>query len=480
MAAAMVAIMFLWEAALPSRADSTDLSRAAKARSVAAATAVQPLSFADLAARAMPAVVNIATTQTPGSPPLPDPFGEEDPLDEFLRRFFGERLPPSERQSLGSGFIISADGYIVTNNHVIGNAKQITVRLAQPRREEYAAKVIGVDELTDLALIKIAAGRPLPTIPLGSSASLRIGDWLIAIGNPFGLDQTVTAGIVSGKGRVIGAGPYDDFLQTDASINPGKSGGPLLNLRGEVIGVNSAILSRAGGNIGIGFAIPIDLVKSVIAQLKATGMVTRGWLGVTVQAVTPDIADFFGLGEPKGALIAEVAEGGPADAAGIKRGDILISFNGIPVKEAHELPSIVAGMAVGNRANVGLIRGGQERTFMVTVGALPSRPPPKPERQDRKEERWGMTVTDISAEIVRRFRLEAGQEGVAVIAIERDSSAARAGIQVGDVIEEVNRQPIQSREDFDRAATEASGGERILLLTRRGDTSSFRVLRQRD
>jgi serine protease Do len=440
---------------------------------------VQPLSFADVAARAMPAVVNIATRQTPGSPPLPDPFGEEDPLDEFLRRFFGERLPPSERQSLGSGFIITADGYIITNNHVIGNAKQITVRLAQPRREEYEAKVIGVDELTDLALIKIVARRPLPTIPLGSSANLRIGDWLIAIGNPFGLDQTVTAGIVSGKGRVIGAGPYDDFIQTDASINPGNSGGPLLNLRGEVVGVNSAILSRAGGNIGIGFAIPIDLVKSVVVQLKASGMVTRGWLGVAVQSVTPDIARLFGLDEPRGALITEVVKESPAETAGIKRGDIIISFNGMPIKESHDLPGVVAGVAVGKSVNVALIRDGREQTFMVTIGALPSRPPPKPDREDRRMERWGMTVTNISSETVRRFRLEAEQEGVVVIAIERDSSAARAGIQVGDVIEELNRQPIRSLEDFEKATRAASDGDGMLLLTRRGDASSYRVLRQR-
>lgn len=478
-ASATAGIVFLWEAALPLRSDSKDLPRGGN-RSVAAAIPMPPHSFADIAVRAMPAVVNIATTQTPGSPPLPDPFGEEDPLDEFLRRFFRERLPPGERQSLGSGFIISTDGYIVTNNHVIGNAKQITVRLAQPRREEYEANVIGVDELTDIALIKIAARGPLPTIPWGSSANLRIGDWLIAIGNPFGLDQTVTAGIVSGKGRVIGAGPYDDFIQTDASINPGNSGGPLLNLRGEVVGVNSAILSRAGGNIGIGFATPIDLVKSVVAQLKGSGRVTRGWLGVSVQVVTADIAYFFGLDGPRGALITEVVNEAPADAAGIKSGDIIISFNGIPIKDAQELPRIVARMAVGNRVNVDIIRDGREQTFMVAIGALPSRPPPKPEREDRRAERWGITVTDISPEIVRRFRLEAGREGVAVIAIERDSSAARAGIQVGDVIEEVNRQPIRSLEDFEIAAAAASDSDRILIFSRRGDTSLFRVLRQRD
>ena len=411
---------------------------------------------------------------------MPGPFGEEDPLEEFLRRFFGEQLPPGERQSLGSGFIISADGYIITNNHVIANAKQITVRLAEPHNDEFRATVVGFDELTDLALIKIAATYPLPTIPMGSSANLSVGEWVIAIGNPFGLEQTVTAGIVSGKGRVIGAGPYDDFIQTDASINPGNSGGPLLNLRGEAVGINSEILSQAGGNIGIGFAIPIDLVKSVVAQLKTTGKVRRGWLGVTLQAVTPDIAGFFGLDEARGALIAELDKGAPAEAAGIKRGDIIISFNGSPIKESHELPARVARIPVGERAEVGIIRDGRERIFTVTIGELPSRSPDKAERDDRRVERWGVIVTGISPDMARRFRLESGQEGVVVIAIERDGSAARAGIQMGDVIEEVNRQPILALEDFDNAIKAAKDRDRILLLIRRGDSRSFVVLHLED
>lgn len=368
LAGVMVAGALLWGVPMRSSLALANADGGVKPSSGVAKAATQPLSFTDVAARAMPAVVNISTTEKAGLSPLPGPFGEEDPLEEFFRRFFGERLPPGERQSLGSGVIISSDGYIVTNNHMISNAKRITVRLAQPRAEEYAATVVGTDELTDLALIKIAARRPLPTLRLGSSADLQIGEWLIAIGNPFGLDQTVTAGIVSGKGRVIGAGPYDDFIQTDASINPGNSGGPLLNLRGEVVGVSSAILSRAGGNIGIGFAIPIDLVKSVVAQLKDSGKVTRGWLGVTVQAVTADIAPFFSLDGLMGALISEVFTGGPAEAAGIRRGDVIISFNGIPIKESHELPAIVARTLVGGQAKVGVLRDGRERSFGVTIG----------------------------------------------------------------------------------------------------------------
>jgi serine protease Do len=468
-----VGILFLW-VALPGRLAA--LPNAAKSEALASTASQRPLSFTDIARRAMPAVVNISATQGLVPSPMPEPFSEEDPLEEFFRRFFGERVPPAEQQNLGSGFIIGADGYIITNNHVIANAKQITVRLAQPRNDEFRATVVGIDELTDLALIKIAATYPLPTIPMGNSASLSIGEWVIAIGNPFGLEQTVTAGIVSGKGRVIGAGPYDDFIQTDASINPGNSGGPLLNLRGEAVGINTVILSQAGGNIGIGFAIPIDFVKSVVAQLKTTGKVRRGWLGVALQAVTPDIAGFFGLDEPRGALITGIDKGAPAEAAGIKRGDIITSFNGIPIKESHALPAMVARVPVGERAEVGVIRDGRERIFTVTIGELPSRSPARAQRDVRRMERWGMTVTGISPDLVRQFRLESGQEGVVVIAIERDGSAARAGIQMGDVIEEVNRQPIRSLEDFDRVIKTAKDRDRILLLIRRGDSRSFLVV----
>lgn len=478
-AVVMIGILLLWEAALPSRSGAADLSTGTESPLLAPAATVQPLSFADVAARAMPAVVNIMATQTPGSPPLRDPFGEEDdPLEQLLEPFFGE-LPPGEGQSLGSGFIISADGYIVTTHHVIGHAKQITVRLTQPRREEYTAKVIGVDDLTDLALIKISAPGSLPVIPLGSSVDLRIGDWLIAIGNPFGLDQTVTAGIVSGKGRVIGAGPYDDFIQTDASINPGNSGGPLLNARGEVVGVNSTILSRAGADIGIGFAIPIDLVKSVMAELKTKGKVTRGWLGVTLQPVTPDLAFFFKLKEAGGVLIAEVSKGGPAELAGIRRGDVIVSVNRTPILEFNQLPAIVARIPAGDRAEIVVVRDARERTFTVTVGELPGvSPVAAPE--DIREECWGMTLTDISSGAIRRFRLEAGQEGVVVIGVERDSSAAHAGIRAGDVIEEINRKPTRSLNDFAIAVAEVGDSDRILILSRRGGTSLFRVLRPSD
>ncbi|MBF8254228.1 MAG: protease Do, partial [Deltaproteobacteria bacterium] len=441
------------------------LSCLGNAHSYAAVSSVSPAgtlttpppSFADLAERVMPAVVNISTTQKidsrAGGPawPLPEPgprsYGEEDPLEEFFRRYFGERPPPNQRRSLGSGFIISVDGYIVTNSHVIRNAERIIARLSKPRSEEYDATVIGVDELTDLALIKIAASRALPALQFGSSASLRVGEWVVAVGNPFGLEQTVTVGIVSGKGRVIGAGPYDDFIQTDASINPGNSGGPLLNMRGEVVGINTAIFSRSGGNIGIGFAIPMEQARSVIAQLKSAGKVIRGWLGVSVQPVTPDLARSFQLSDAKGALVTEVAKASPAEAAGLRRGDIITVFDGVFIKESHELPALVARAAVGKPAALIVFREGGEKVFSVILGQLPS-PQAKARLPEMRVSRWGFVAMDISPEVARRYRLEWEQKGVVITAVDPGSPADLAGLRHGDVIEEVNRQPIRSLDEF--------------------------------
>ena len=430
-----------------------------------------------------PAVVNISTTQKVerrraprfGPMPGPSPFGGEDPFEEFFRRFFPDRPPPGQGRSLGSGFIISEDGYIITNNHVVGDAEKITVRLSD--KEEHEAKVIGSDDRTDIALIKIETKQTLPTVPLGKSASLQVGDWVIAIGNPFGLEQTVTAGIVSAKGRVIGAGPYDDFIQTDASINPGNSGGPLLNLEGEVVGINSAIFSQGGGNIGIGFAIPIDLAKSIVAQLKDKGKVTRGWLGVAIQSVTPELAKSFGLKEPKGALVAEVTKEGPAEKAGIERGDIIVAFNGTTINDSHELPAIVASTPVGEKAEVDILRGGKEKTIKVDLGELTEQQA-KAESSEESGESWGMTVANITPELTRRFQMERTQKGVVVTEVEPGSSAEQAGIQVGDIIEEVNRQQVNSVETFNKAMSEAKEKETLLLLARRGNATSFFALRK--
>ncbi|HEV8718309.1 MAG TPA: Do family serine endopeptidase [Candidatus Binatia bacterium] len=344
-----------------------------------AATAVAPTaqlpSFASIVKSAAPAVVNISVTakltrrRRTASPRAP--FGEGDPLEEFFHhgpRSFGPVPSPGPQRSLGSGFLISPDGYIITNNHVIGDAEKITVSLSDT--EEYTAKVVGADDKTDLALLKIPATHPLPRLVLGQSADLQIGDWVVAIGNSFGLARSVTAGIVSAKGRVLGSGPYDDFIQTDASINPGNSGGPLLNLKGEVVGINAAIFTQSGGNIGIGFATPIDLAKSVVSELKEKGSVTRAWLGVSVQAVTPSLAKSFGLAEPTGALVAEVSKGGPADKAGLRRGDVITRFHGTPIKDSHELPSLVARMPVGAKTEVTVSRGGRAQAFTVTLGKM--------------------------------------------------------------------------------------------------------------
>ena len=450
-------------------------------------------TLSEIVKHVSPAVVNISTTQkverrrrsspfpmpgpgpSPGPSPGPNPFGGEDPFEEFFRRFFGDRPPPGQQRSLGSGFIISDDGYIITNHHVVGDADKITVRLSD--KEEYDAKVIGSDEKTDIAVVKISPKHTLTSVPLGNSSDLQVGDWVMAIGNPFGLDQTVTAGIVSAKGRVIGAGPYDDFIQTDASINPGNSGGPLLNLKGEVVGINSAIFSQSGGNIGIGFAIPIDLAKSIVDQLKDKGKVTRGWLGVSIQPVTPELAKSFSLKEPVGALVAEVTPGSPAEKAGFERGDIITAFKSTSIKDSHELPALVARTPVGEKTQVTVLRAGKEKTLTVTLGELPEQIAGL-EGDKESGESWGMTVANLSSEAARQFQLDRNKKGVVVTEVEPGSSAELAGIQAGDVIEEVNRQSIESVDGFNKAMTEAKDKETLLLLARRGSITSFFALRK--
>jgi serine protease Do len=398
-------------------------------------------------------------------------------MEEFFRRFFGDRLPPRAQRSLGSGFIISEDGYIVTNRHVVGEDAKIKVRLSD--NEEYTATVVGTDDKTDLALIKINASRPLPTVSLGTSSDLEIGNWVLAIGNPFGLEQTVTAGIVSAKGRMIGAGPYDDFIQTDASINPGNSGGPLLNLRGEVVGINTAIFSQSGGNIGIGFAIPIDLAKSVLTQLREKGKVTRAWLGITIQSVTPELAKSFGLKNPGGALVADVAPDSPAAKAGIARGDVVISFNNTPIQDSRDLPALVAQHPVGREATVTVIRGGREQSFTVTLAELADERAQASVGEDSTES-WGMAVAGLTPEVQRRFQLESDEGGVVVVQVEPGSPAENAGVEPGDVIVEVNRQPVQSIQDFTKAIQGTKQQDTLLLLLRRGTSTLFFVLQKRE
>ncbi len=329
-----------------------------------------PQSFADLAERVNPGVVNISTTTTvriPGNP-FRHYFGPgEGPFEDFFRRFF-EDIPDRElrQQSLGSGFIIDKDGYIITNNHVVERAVEIKVKLIDGR--EFNAKVVGRDSKTDLALIKIwSPFKDLPVLPLGDSDSVRVGDWVLAIGNPFGLEHTVTKGIISATGRVIGSGPYDNFLQTDAPINPGNSGGPLVDLKGEVVGINTAIVATGQG---IGFATPSNMAKSIISQLREKGKVARGWIGVSVQSITPEIGKALGLKELKGALVADVFQSGPADAGGMKRGDIIIAFDGKEVKNISDLPRIVAETAAGKTVEVKVLRDGKQTNLKITVGEM--------------------------------------------------------------------------------------------------------------
>jgi serine protease Do len=371
-----------------------------------------------------------------------------------------------KQQSLGSGFIIDSNGYIITNNHVVEGAQEITVKLAGGK--EYKAKVVGRDPKTDLALIKISSlFKNLPTLSLGDSDKMRVGDWVLAIGNPFGLEETVTQGIISATGRVIGSGPYDNFLQTDAPINPGNSGGPLIDLKGEVIGITTAIVS---GGQGIGFAVPSNMAKSIVAQLKEKGKVTRGWIGVSVQIVTQEIARSFGLKETRGALVSEVSPKGPADAAGIKRGDIIVSFDGKGISKMSDLPVIVAGTPVGKTVPVTVIREGKELTLNVkiaemgeAVAAAPGAP---------TEERLGIAVADITPQIMKELRLRS-REGVVVTDVASGSPAEDAGIQPGDVIRETNRIAVNSVKEFEAALAKSGKGRPVLLLIRRGAQSFY-------
>ncbi len=428
-----------------------------------------PQSFADLVEKVKPAVVNISTEKIikiPGSP-FRHFFGHDKPFGDFFRWFF-EDIPDRElrQQSLGSGFIIDKDGYIITNNHVVEGADKIKVKLADNR--EFKAKVIGRDPKTDIALIKITTPfKDLPVLLFGDSDKMRVGDWVLAIGNPFGLEHTVTKGIISATGRVIGAGPYDNFLQTDAPINPGNSGGPLINLNGEVIGINTAIIATGQG---IGFAIPSNLAKTVISQLKEKGKVIRGWLGVSVQTITPEIAASLNLKEPIGALVNDVVSGSPADKAGIKRGDVIISFNGKDIKKMIDLPRIVAETPVGKEVEIKIIRDGKEYLLKTIVSEQ------KEGRLSFKgstiEERLGMRVHDITPELARQLRIR-DRIGVVIIDIITGSPADEAGIQVGDVIKEINRNPIRNLKDFENIIEKLDKNRPILFLIKRGNQSLY-------
>ncbi len=431
----------------------------------------RPPSFAAIAKRAMRVVVNISTTQRAAR------SGSIDPLEDFFGRFFGE-APPRENspRSLGSGILISKDGEILTNFHVVRSAESIKVKLAD--QTEYEARLIGKDDRTDLALIKIRkSGGNLPFARLGSSSQLEVGDWVMAIGNPFGLEHTVTAGIVSAKGRVIGAGPYDNFIQTDASINPGNSGGPLINAAGEVVGVNSAIFSQNGGNVGIGFAIPIDLAKKVVDQLRKNGRVIRGWLGIRAQDVTPQMAASMGISRAgEMAVVTEVAENSPAAEAGIKTGDLVVEFNGKPVPKSHEWPAVIADTPPGQRVTLKTIHEKKEQTLTVKIGELSDENDAS--QIETKDPEIGLRVQRITPEAARRLGLSS-TKGVMIIEVQPGSPADQVGLEPADVIREVNQRPVNNVKDFERVVRQGRRGDRILLLVQRGDNAVFFALKRK-
>ncbi|HSG32806.1 MAG TPA: DegQ family serine endoprotease [Thermodesulfobacteriota bacterium] len=441
------------------------------------------LSLSELVKNLKPSVVNISTTNVVkrrsspfGGSPFGSPFeGQEDPFEDFFEKFF-EGAPQQEfkQSGLGSGFIISEDGFIVTNNHVVEKANDIKIILESGK--SYKAEIIGKDPKTDLALLKIEPEEDLPAISFGRSDILDIGDWVVAIGNPFGLGHTVTAGIVSAKGRSLGLGSYDDFIQTDAAINPGNSGGPLFNLDGEVVGVNTAIFARAQG---IGFAIPASLAVNVIDQLKNSGKVVRGWLGVLVQQITPEIAESIGLSEIKGALIADITPGGPADKAGIKRGDVITEFNNITISEMSELPKSVAITPPGTKSEIELIRDGRRKKVSVVLGELPEQiARKKPEVQEQKdvEDDLGLVVQDINPQLAKRLGIEQ-TGGVIITNVYRGSPAWDAGLRKNDIIIELNKKEIDDINQYKKIMNRVNENDSLLFLVKRNQGTIYIALK---
>ncbi|MBU2521021.1 MAG: DegQ family serine endoprotease [Proteobacteria bacterium] len=427
-----------------------------------------PESFTDLAKMASPAVVNIRTVKTiKGGGRVyrhffNSPFGKQDPFNDFFDKFLGNELQRDFKQrSLGSGFIIDKEGYIVTNNHVVEDADKIKVKLKNGK--EFDAEIVGRDPNTDIALIKIKSKNNLPVVKLGDSDALQVGQWVVAIGSPFGLEHTVTAGIVSAKGRIIGSGPYDDFLQTDASINPGNSGGPLINMEGEVIGINTAIIASGQG---IGFAIPINHAKRIVDQLKSSGEVTRGWLGVGIQDLSEELAEYYGIKEGKGVLVTEVFPGDPADEAGIKPKDIVLYINGKRVENTRELSKLIADTSVGDTVKIKVLRNGIEKTFPVKIVKRVDEQVASQTPSKGNDYELGVRVSELTPEIVRHFNInEAG--GIIVIDVEPESQGAQAGVMVGDIIKEINHQPITTVKDYKKEIKELKKGDSILMFIKR-------------
>lgn len=437
-----------------------------------------PSNFSELAEKARPGVVNVRTVKTiKGGGRVfrhffGDPYGgRRGPLDEFFGPF-SENEPQQEfkQRSLGSGFIMDREGYIVTNNHVIEDADEIVVRLANEK--EFNAKVVGRDSKTDLALIKIQDAKDLTPLEMGDSDKLQVGTWVAAIGSPFGLEQTVTAGIVSAKGRIIGSSPYDEFIQTDASINPGNSGGPLLNMEGEVVGINTAIIASGQG---IGFAIPINLAKGIVSQLKEGGEVTRGWLGVGIQDLTGELADYYGLKDQKGVLVTQVFKDDPADKAGIRVNDIVTAIDGQPVTTGRELSKIVASAAVGKKTRIDFLRDGKPKNVTVTL----TKRVEDEERMIRpvsdESDEIGIRIKDLSPEIAKQFGLGEEDAGVLITQVKEGSKADKAGITPGDIIKEVNHKAVGNAAEYVELMKKTKKGEEITMLLKRRNSGYVAV-----
>lgn len=429
--------------------------------------------FVDLAARLSPAVVNIATEENGKSAKAVPPEGETDPFDRFGQPFEPYDMPHAH--SVGSGFIINSNGYILSNDHVIEDASRIVVTLKDGH--QYKGRIVGHDDKTDIALIKIEAPGPLPIVPLGNSDAVRVGEWVMAIGNPFGFDHSVTAGIVSAKGRFI-PGSYDEFLQTDASINPGNSGGPLIDLAGEAVGVNSAIFTRTGASMGIGFAIPVNIVKAELPQLQASGKVRRGWLGVYIQPVSDDAAGAAGLDIPHGAMVSEVIDNSPAKSAGLRHGDIITAFDGRPIDDAQELPLMVGSMPVGSSATLTVVRGRVTRQMAIVL---------TPSREDELasvradapvgNDTYGLALMDLNAGVAQELSLTA-KGGVVITSVDPNGAAAAAGLRPRDIILEVDRKRVNDVAACQQALNGGTGNT-LLLLVKRNDGTIFIPLRRR-
>ncbi|SNS29745.1 MULTISPECIES: DegQ family serine endoprotease [unclassified Azospirillum] len=462
--------------------------------SVALAQRGAPESFAPLAEKSLPAVVNISTSQTiqakpGGRSPIPMPeFPPGSPFEEFFKDFYERQQQnqgkPRRAQSLGSGFIIDASGYIVTNNHVIEGADEITVVFQDADHTELKAKLIGTDKETDLALLKVESKQKLTALKWGNSDELKVGDWVVAIGNPFGLGGTVTAGIISARARDIGAGRFDDFLQTDAAINQGNSGGPLVNVQGEIVGINTAIFSRTGDSVGIGFAIPANMARTVIEELRKGGKVRRGWLGVQIQSVTPAIAESMGLPNDKGALVGTVSDGSPAAAAGLKPGDVILSFDGKDVANNRALPRMVAETPVGKKVTVAISRKGVKQNVTVTLAELPAsvvdpeaaeeeeQAKPDAKAQQTQVEALGLTLSPVTPALRRQYELAEDAKGVVITKVAPGSASQARQLRPGDLVLEVSQQAVATPADVQAkvdAARKAGQKAVLLLLDRKGE-----------